>query len=104
ERKNLVPTSTGIELIGVINNELLKSAEMTGNWEFKLRQIEKGEYKAETFLHEMKLMVSNLVSQVRSESNKRINIASVIPVTKSDKKEAKSSTPETKSVKPLTKS
>lgn len=76
ERKNLVPTSTGIELIGVISNELLKSAEMTGNWEFKLRQIEKGQYKAEAFLQEMKLMVSELVSQVRSESSKRITIAS----------------------------
>ena len=53
ERKNLIPTSIGINLIGVINNELLKSAEMTGNWENKLRKIEKGEYKAEDFLKEM---------------------------------------------------
>lgn len=75
ERKNLVPTSTGMELIGVINNELLKSAEMTGNWEFKLRQIEKGAYPAEAFLKEMKTMVSDLVIQVRSESNRRITIA-----------------------------
>ena len=74
ERKNLVPTSIGMELIGVISNELLKSAEMTGNWEFKLRQIEKGQYKAEAFLQEMKLMVRELVSQVRSESSKRITI------------------------------
>lgn len=75
ERKNLVPTSTGMELIGVINNELLKSAEMTGNWEFKLRQIEKGAYQAEAFLQEMKTMVTDLVTQVRAESNKRITIA-----------------------------
>jgi DNA topoisomerase-3 len=76
ERKNLVPTITGMELIRVINNELLKSAEMTGNWEFKLRQIEKGEYPAETFLKEMKQMVSDLVIQVRNESAQRITIAS----------------------------
>lgn len=86
ERKNLVPTSTGMELIGVINNELLKSAEMTGNWEFKLRQIEKGQYGAEAFLQEMKLMVSELVTQVRSESNKRIAIAPL----ESEPKSAKS--------------
>ena len=89
ERKNLVPTITGIELIGVINNDLLKSAEMTGNWEFKLRQIEKGEYSAEAFLKEMKLMVSNLVSQVRSETNRRISTVISEPKTQSEKKEPK---------------
>lgn len=87
ERKNLVPTSTGMELIGVINNELLKSAEMTGSWEFKLRQIEKGEYQAEAFLQEMKTMVSDLVSQVRSETNKRITISSSGPEPKLEKKD-----------------
>jgi DNA topoisomerase-3 len=85
ERKNIVPTSTGMELIGVISNELLKSAEMTGNWEFKLRQIEKGQYEAEAFLQEMKLMVSDLVTQVRNESNKRIAIATVDSEVKKEK-------------------
>lgn len=75
DRKNIVPTPTGIDLIGVINNDLLKSAEMTGNWEFKLRQIEKGNYGAEAFIQEMKQMVSDLVIQVKSESNKRIAVA-----------------------------
>jgi len=75
ERKNVVPTITGMELIRVINNELLKSAEMTGKWEFKLRQIEKGDYQAEAFLQEMKGMVSDLVVQVKSESVQRIQIA-----------------------------
>jgi DNA topoisomerase-3 len=85
ERKNLIPTITGMELIRVINNELLKSAEMTGKWEFKLRQIEKGEYQAEAFLQDMKTMVSDLVTQVRNESAQRITIASHAPVTeKSD--------------------
>ncbi len=86
ERKNLVPTVTGMELIRVINNELLKSAEMTGNWEFKLRQIEKGEYQAEAFLAEMKQMVSDLVIQVRNESSQRITIASHTPVVERDEK------------------
>lgn len=78
ERKNLVPTITGMELIHCINNELLKSAEMTGNWEFKIRQIEKGEYSAEQFLQEMKQMVSDLVQQVKSESGKRISAENTI--------------------------
>jgi len=86
ERKNIVPTITGMELIRVINNEILKSAEMTGKWEFKLRQIEKGEYQAEAFLTEMKQMVSDLVVQVRSESTKRITIASHAPVVEKDEK------------------
>ncbi|MBL7887912.1 MAG: DNA topoisomerase 3 [Bacteroidia bacterium] len=72
ERKNIVPTITGMELIMTINNDLLKSAEMTGNWEFKLRQIEKGDYQAEQFLQEMKQMVGDLVMQVKNESGKRI--------------------------------
>ncbi|MFL5762461.1 MAG: DNA topoisomerase 3 [Bacteroidia bacterium] len=86
ERKNIVPTIKGMELIRVISNELLKSAEMTGNWEFKLRQIEKGSYQAEAFLQEMKQMVSELVTQVRSESVQRIAIASAAagPEKKSD--------------------
>lgn len=74
ERKNIVPTITGMQLIQTINNELLKSAEMTGNWEFKLRQIEKGEYQADAFLQEMKTMVSDLVTQVKAESGKRIAV------------------------------
>lgn len=86
ERKNLVPTITGMELIRVINNEILKSAEMTGKWEFKLRQIEKGEYQAEAFLTEMKQMVSDLVVQVRSESAQRITIASRPAVLEKDDK------------------
>jgi DNA topoisomerase-3 len=85
ERKNLIPTSTGMELIGVINNELLKSAEMTGNWEFKLRQIEKGQYQAEAFLQEMKKMINDLVIQVRSESKKQITTEPTINEIKSTK-------------------
>ncbi|MDF2438108.1 MAG: topoisomerase [Bacteroidota bacterium] len=96
ERKNIVPTITGMELIQTINNELLKSAEMTGNWEFKLRQIEKGEYQADAFLQEMKQMVSDLVVQVKSESGKRIAVESAETKTK-QKSETKTTCPKCKS-------
>lgn len=95
ERKNLVPTSTGMELIHCINNELLKSAEMTGNWEFKIRQIEKGEYSAEQFLQEMKQMVSDLVQQVKSESGKRIAAESTVKEEKT-KRDEKTTCPKCK--------
>lgn len=75
QKKNLVPTITGIELIKTINNELLKSVELTGQWEKKLRQIEKGEYNAQHFMAEMKQMVSELVNEVMRENAARITIA-----------------------------
>jgi DNA topoisomerase-3 len=71
ERKNLFATSTGVELIGVIRDELLKSAELTGLWEKKLRQIEKGTYQAGVFLDELKQLVSQIVQQVRSDHSTR---------------------------------
>lgn len=66
QRKNLLPTETGIELIGNIQVELLKSAELTGLWEKKLRQIERGTYEARVFLEELKEMVYQVVSSVLS--------------------------------------
>lgn len=69
ERKNLVATPTGIELIQTINEELLKSAELTGIWENKLRKIERGEYAAAQFVAELKEMITNLVHSVRYEKN-----------------------------------
>lgn len=74
ERKNLVPTLTGIQLINTIKNDLLKSAELTGIWENKLRKIEKGDYDARLFLDEMKQMVRDLVLEVKRESHKTILI------------------------------
>jgi DNA topoisomerase-3 len=65
QRKALVPTSVGIDLIDTIQNELLKSAELTGQWEHKLRQIEKGDFDASIFIREMKTMVTELVHEVR---------------------------------------
>lgn len=71
ERKNLFPTATGKELIGTIHEELLKSAELTGLWEKKLRQIERGTYEARTFLEELKQMVNQVVINVLSDQSSR---------------------------------
>ena len=75
ERKALVATPTGVELIGLIREELLKSAELTGLWEKKLRQIERHDYSAQQFIDELKQMVADIVNTVRSDtSNRRITI------------------------------
>ncbi len=75
EKKNLIATDTGIELIQLIHEELLKSAELTGIWEKKLREIEKKKYDAHTFIEELKQMVNDLVRQVLSDnSNRRITL------------------------------
>ena len=63
-RKSLEPTPTGIELIGLIHEELLKSAELTGIWEKKLREIEQHKYNAQQFLDELKQMVTDIVTTV----------------------------------------
>ena len=67
ERSSLHPTPTGFELIDLIHYDLLKSAELTGRWEKKLRQIERHEYEARTFLDELKQMVSDIVIAVLRE-------------------------------------
>lgn len=67
ERKNLVPTETGIRLIATIHSELLKSAELTGLWEKKLREIDRGNYAAIDFLGELKEMVITLVREVKAD-------------------------------------
>jgi len=74
ERKRLVATITGVELIDTINNELLKSAELTGMWEKKLREIEVGKYDVREFMSEMKQMVTDVVRNVKNSSNKQITI------------------------------
>ena len=75
EKKNLVATPTGIELIQLIHEELLKSAELTGIWEKKLREIEKKTYDARQFLEELKQMVQDVVFSVLSDNtNRRITI------------------------------
>lgn len=87
ERKNLIATQTGIELIGTIRDELLKSAELTGIWENKLRKIERNEYRAADFLEELKKMVGEIVLHVLSDNSGRITAAT--PPVEPPKKEAK---------------
>ena len=75
ERKNLIATPTGVELIQLIHEELLKSAELTGIWEKKLREIERRSYDAATFLTELKQMVTETVySVLRDNTNRRVTI------------------------------
>ncbi|MGR7814226.1 DNA topoisomerase 3 [Lacinutrix undariae] len=73
-KKQILPTVTGVALIDTIQNEMLKSAELTGLWEKQLKDIEKGTYSASLFIANMKRMVDQLVYEVRSES-KRANIS-----------------------------
>ena len=63
-----------MELIQIIQEELLKSAELTGRWEKKLRQIEKGEYQAVDFLNELKTMVTEIVFNVKSDNRTKAQL------------------------------
>ena len=71
ERKNLLATATGIELIDTIREELLKSCELTGIWEKKLRDIEHLKYDATQFIEELKQQIYNIVLQVLSDNSNR---------------------------------
>jgi len=76
EKKNLFATPTGTELISLIHEELLKSAELTGIWERKLRQIESKNYSAQTFILELKAMVADIIQSVLADnSNRRVSAA-----------------------------
>ena len=68
EKKNIIATETGIELVGLIRNELLKSAELTGQWEKKLRDIERKNYEAKQFIAELKEMLIQVVNSVLSDN------------------------------------
>lgn len=87
KKKNIFATQTGLDLIDTIQNELLKSPELTGNWERKLRLIEKGEYQMETFKQELIQMVIEITKEVKTNAyNKTIAIAQEpIALTKIDK-------------------
>ncbi len=99
ERKNLLATATGIELIDTIREELLKSCELTGIWEKKLRDIEHQRYDAAQFIEELKQQIGEIVQQVMTDnSNRRIAI-----VTDEELKK-KTSSPRAKSPSTTTKS
>ena len=88
-RKSLEPTPTGIELIGLIHEGLLKSAELTGIWEKKLREIEQHRYEARQFLDELKQMVTEIVTTVMMDNSNRRVAAAVVE----EKPKAKKTTP-----------
>ena len=75
-KKQVLPTPTGIQLIDTIQNDLVKSAELTGSWEKQLKDIEKGTFTAGAFIKNMKQMVETLVYEVRSET-RRANISHI---------------------------
>ncbi len=75
QRKTLFATPTGVELIGLIKEDLLKSASLTGIWEKKLREIERREYSAPQFIEELKQMVTEIVRQVMADNeNRRVTL------------------------------
>ena len=92
ERKNLVATATGIELIDLIKEELLKSCELTGIWEKKLRDIEHKTYDPAQFIEELKAQINAIVHDVLADnSSRRVTI-----LTEEDLKKKKSTKPKNK--------
>jgi DNA topoisomerase III len=101
ERKNLIATPTGIELIDTIHEELLKSCELTGLWEKKLRDIEHKKYNASTFIEELKIQINDIVNQVLSDnSNRHVTIMTDEDMKKKIKRPV---TPQKKTEKPIKK-
>ena len=87
ERKRLVATPTGIELIGLIREELLKSCELTGIWEKKLRDIEAHKYEPQQFIDELKQMVTDIVlSVLQDNAPRQITVAPPAPQAPAKKK------------------
>ena len=75
ERKNLLATPTGIELIDMIHERLLTSCELTGIWEKKLRDIEHQKYDAGRFINELKVQITDIVNDVlRDNTNRRVTV------------------------------
>ena len=96
DKKRLVATPTGIELIDLIHEELLKSCELTGIWEKKLRDIEHQTYDAQQFIEELKTQVTDIINEVMHDSsNRRVTV-----LTDAEVKKLKSSPKPTKPTKP----
>ncbi len=91
KRKNIHATSTGVGLIDVIQSDLLKSAELTGQWEYKLRLIENGEYDVKQFREELTQMVVDLTNEVIKSEGKAIPIATEKKAKPAAAKKAKAS-------------
>ena len=71
ERKNIMASQAGIDLIATIRDELLKSAKLTGLWENKLRRIERGDYSAPEFISELKAQINEIVINVLNDNSAR---------------------------------
>lgn len=82
QRKNIVPTQTGIQLVDIIDNQLLKSPELTGQWERKLREIEKGTYAPDLFKKELIQLVRELTDEVVFSTKRRIVKSEELPTAK----------------------
>ncbi len=103
DKKKIIPTQVGIDLIGLIQNPTLTSVELTGQWERKLRQIESGVFKAEDFMAELQQLVYEMVKEVKYDNrNLRIEApAETVPAAKSGTaKAAKSNGKSTPVAKP----
>lgn len=71
KKKNILATQAGIDLIATINEELLKSAKLTGIWESRLRRIERGEYSAPEFINDLKGQITRIVNDVLTDASSR---------------------------------
>ena len=101
ERKTLVATPTGIELIDLIHEDVLKSPELTGIWEKKLRDIEHRQYDASMFISELKEQITSIVNQVLADNtNRRVTV--VYPEEEKKKTKKASAKKETKEASPET--
>ena len=99
ERKNIVATPTGIELIDTIKEELLKSCELTGIWEKKLRDIEHKKYDAGQFIDELKQQITKIENDVLADnSNRRVTIMTDEDLKKKPQKKAAKPKPKSKTV------
>ena len=97
QRKNLIATQTGIELIDVIREELLKSCELTGIWEKKLRDIEHQKYDPQQFIEELKQQITDIVNQVVSDnSNRHVTVLAEDESVKEKSKEKSPATTKTR--------
>lgn len=100
ERKNLVATATGIELIDLIKEELLKSCELTGIWEKKLRDIENKKYNPVQFVNELKVQINTIVHDVLADNqNRHVTILTDEEIKKKNKRTLRKAETKTGTVK-----
>lgn len=102
ERKNVMASQAGIDLIATINEELLKSAKLTGIWENKLRLIERGSYSAAEFISELKTLINEIVINVLSDNTRRhIQVAQEQPKVKKKSSQTDPAKPKKPRAKPI---